>query len=86
MRIETFNCYGEPITISLRGKRSPLYKDNDNRDDFFSTPFSKKELLEMADECRRLPLLYVNQHNRIAAENASEWAFVIEQLVAEGTL
>jgi hypothetical protein len=92
MTIETFDCLGEPIRIFLRGKRNPMYLDlgqvTDGRRVYRSLDDEqgKAETLKAAVRFRQNPGYFRDVTLEGSRDNASEWAFVLEQLVGEGTL
>ena len=91
--IQTFNCLGCPIEIRINGKRNPEYRKMVGLPEemmFRTHKASKSALLGEADFYRRHPDQYADSANPWEdvedVEGRCEWAFVIEQLVAEGTL
>lgn len=87
--IQTFNCLGQPIEIQIRGKRNPKYRKTTGEyagraPDTYGT--NKAELFGAADLYRRNPNYFAPAEPGEDVEGMCEWAFVIEQLVAEGTL
>jgi len=84
--IQTFNCLGKPIEIQVRGKRSPKYRHTKNPEDKGGAYGRMTRLLRHAAIYRENPDQYAPAYGDEDQAGMCEWAFVIEQLVAEGTL
>lgn len=85
--VETFDCLGTPIVATFTRKGAFLSYRNAHHEDGEPKPErhrkSVKERLDSADFYRRNP----REHIDILmgeADDMSEWAFVMEQLAAEG--
>jgi len=92
--VTTFDCLGDEIDVRLSHKRNPTYRNNDHDkyEPFRNTSecsgacgdMSKAALLKAAAYFRTDPTHYTGVIRD--EKTASEWAFVIEQLVGEGSL